>query len=270
MIDLAAKEIQKQLDSLVIEYGVDPEYIFEGVKRGSVRSRSYSAMDLIKIAKNLHIDAVDLYKGNFCKKHISKAYLKDSEVITPDHLLNAAFSSTTSLNTILVEAEKFGRREYLLKKLQIDESYLDSHRPLSLFACRNALEIMKPFFTESVLKNLGIINAKKFCAGPFGVAMELSKSSTDALDLFVHHSQLIEKNWNYKVLSKNLTSFVLETQESELMTEHLQGNSFTTAEMNTWRWSFLEEVLRIKSGRKVNCFETHYNKGRSQVQVCFN
>lgn len=259
--------IQKNLDSLIFDYGVDPEYIFNGVRGVAIGSKSYDAIDLIQIAQNLQVDAVNLFNGNFSKSQITKTFLNENDVISPDHLLSNAFSSTTSFNTLLVEAEKFGRREYLLRKLQIDESYLDSHRPLSVFACRNALIEMKPFFSHKALADLGRLNAKKFCTGAFGEAMRLSRSVPESLELFVHNSDIIEKNWTYEIKKRTLSSYILESKESELMNDSLRGELFTTDQLNVWRWSFLEEVLRIKTNRKVECKEISNKAGSVLVEV---
>ena len=187
--------------------------------------------------------------------------------VEPTHFLDCAFSSTTSLSTLLSEAEKFGRRDYLLKKLQIHETYLDSHKPLSVMACREALEEMKPFFTKRVIQTIGRDNARKFCAGPFGRAMEFEPSILNCLESFIHHSEMIEKNWTYRVVKKRLSSLILESSESDLMCSHLNGNYFTTTQLNIWRWAFLEEVLRIKTGSNISCQQINSKNQKALVEI---
>ena len=210
---------------------------------------------------------MSLSKGEFCKSQVVKKLKSDDDLIAPDHLLDSAYSSTTSFNTLLDESERFGRRDYLLKKLQIDESYLNEHRPLSVFACRNALDVMGPFFDEDALRYLGRNNARKFCLGPFGEAMTSFDSASNSLERFMANCKLIEKNWDYRLIKRKASSFVVESIESDLMKEHLKGETFTTESLNTWRWSFLEEVLRINSGRGATCVETKTAPGKSVVEV---
>lgn len=260
-------EIQRQLDSLIFDYEIDPEIVFEGVSSDNVNSKIYNALDLITIANNLSIDAVSLSNGEFCKKQVYKSVMKNGEVVSPDHLLESAFSSTTSLNSLLEAARPFGRREYLLKKLQVQESYLSEHRPLSVLACGRALEIMGPFFTAEVLRSIGTNNAKKFCSGPFGEAMTLYDSLTNSLENFVENSKLIEKNWDYKIVKREGSDLLVETTESELMREHMEGKPFTTTSMNIWRSSFLQEILRINSFQKVKCVSSIASKHTSYIKV---
>lgn len=264
------KHIHATIDKLILDFNIDAEILFNGIPKSRIRSREYTALELFQISKNLNVNATDLATGDFSMEHVAKSFRADIDCFAPDHFLGCAYSSTTSLNTLLSEAEKFGRRDYLLRKLQINESYLTEHRPLSVLATQRALKEMTPFFGLEALRALGVENARKFCAGPFGEQMRINPSASNAMELFVHHSQLIEKNWTYKILSRNLSTFIVETKESELVKDFHMGVPFTNNQLNTWRWSFFEEVIRLKTGRDVTCKEIVADADSAVVEVAIS
>lgn len=261
------KHIHTTIDKLILDFNIDSEVLFNGIPKSRVRTKEYTALELFQISKNLNVNATDLATGDFSMEHVAKSFRTDIDCFAPDHFLGCAYSSTTSLNTLLSEAEKFGRRDYLLRKLQINESYLTEHRPLSVLATQRALKEMTPFFSIEALRALGVANARKFCAGPFGEHMNINRNASNALELFVHHSELIEKNWTYKIVSRNLSTFTVETKERDFVKDFHMGVPFTTSQLNTWRWSFFEEVIRLKTGKDVTCKEIFADGDSAVVEV---
>ena len=123
--------VWRVLDSLQNHFDVKEEFCLKGTdyKLGD----KISAIDLVKISENLSVDASDLFEGKIDVARVARRVLEeqnmDNDYIPPTHLLDGAFSSTTSLNSLLEEAQKIGRKDYILKKLHIDPKYLDKHRP---------------------------------------------------------------------------------------------------------------------------------------------
>jgi hypothetical protein len=53
------------------------------------------------------------------------------------------------------------------------------------------------------------------------------------------------------------------------MLEHLQGEVFSTVELNTWRWAFLKEVIQTFSKDHVVCKQISHigEKGKVVIQI---
>jgi hypothetical protein len=251
IVEPSSSGVLSVINSLIYDYKLEREMILKGVE--NLDLNTISAMNLIIIANNLNVDPENLFMGNVHKTEIVSQLKMTKGEKGPDHFMENPFSSTTSLVSLLEIAEKFGRRQYLLKKLQINESYLESHKPISIFACRDALSAMKGLFGLDEIAEVGKRNAIKFCAGEFGDAMNNSSRKLDVLDGFIEHSQLIEKNWDYNIVKFSKGKVVLESVESRLMTDHLEGEIFSNLELNTWRLSFLEEVIHTFSNQRVKC-----------------
>jgi hypothetical protein len=255
------------VNSLIYDYKIDKELIFKGLEQTDLNT--ISAVDLILIANNLNVDAENLFTGKIHREEVVKQLSSGHNCTKPNHFMEKAYSSTTSLSSLLNKAEKFGKKDYLLKKLQVNENYLDDHKPISVLACRDALNAMNGLFGLKEITEIGKQNAQKFCAGNFGAAMVGTTKQNAAIDSFVENSHLIEKNWNYKIVRTGNKQVILESVETQEMLEHLQGEVFSTIELNTWRWSFLEEVIQTFSNKHVTCKQVSSigDKGKVVVQI---
>lgn len=260
---------EKLINSLTVDYSVDREQIYNDISIKNIRA--FSALELQILARNLNVHSFNLIDGNVCIETMVQR-LKYGNIVLPRLMRLAPYSSTTSLSSLACEAKAIGRKEDLLLSLQIDESLLNEHRPLSVLACRNALETIKHLLDEDNIKQIGINNAKKFCSGKLGNVLLATKNISAGLDAFIHHSKLVERNWTYEVLKQTSSGFLLFSEESSELLDNLTQKSITTDALNTWRWSFLEEVLRFQSGRDVSCIQQGLigKYGKTLVEIVYS
>ena len=101
------------VNSLIYDHGVDKELVFNGLDRTDLNT--ISAVELIIIANNLNVDAEKLFLGEIHKEEVIKQLMGTTDCVKPNHFMEKAYSSTTSLSSLLAKAEKFGKKDYLLK-----------------------------------------------------------------------------------------------------------------------------------------------------------
>ncbi len=257
--------IWRAIDRLNKEYSIDRELVLQGtnIKRGS----ELTAFDLLQISKNLKVDCKNLLTANLDLEVLS-AHLKGENLQIPDKYLKGMFSSSTSLKNTVNQFKRFGMKEYILKKLQIDETYLNEHRGISVLAVNDALKEAELFLTDSDLQNYSRANANDFYTSEFGKYVRENMSKNNVIDTIIDFVHLVEQNWSYKIISRNiLGQYVISTSQSKRMNDLNLGITFTTPTINKMRIYFFYYFLELCgfSGQKVEIISQNFDSNSTML-----
>lgn len=235
--------IWRSIDRLRFDYGVDPALILKGTT--AQRGSEISAIDLIKISNNLNVNSKNLLNANLDLDVISH-YLKGNKLSIPKRYSNGMFSSSTSLKNTVNQFKRFGMKNFVLNKLQINEEYLDDHRPLSVTAVKDALEAVDGFICEEDLKNYSKANAYDFYHSDFGEYVRKNMTKSNVVDAIMNAVHLVEENWKYEIKSQDSTGeYTIASWQSDKMNNLNSGLIYTTPSINKMRTYFFYYFLEM-------------------------
>ena len=238
--------IWRSIERLRSDFGVDMDLILDGtdVKRGS----DLNAFELMRISRNLRVDGKSLLSGDFDLQRTAKI-LRGNLLSIPNKYELGMFSSSTSLKNIVNQFSRFGMKSYVLNKIQVDESFIKDHRPLSVHAVNDALKIVDDFIVEEDLKNYAKANAKDFLNKSFGqiVIKETLKDNFVQRMLEVVH--LVEKNWTYQIIKNDYGNYTIKSLQSEEMLDNTDRRCFTNNYINIMRKNFFYYFMQYAGFR---------------------
>ena len=202
----------------------------------------------MRISRNLRVDGKSLLSGDFDLQRTAKI-LRGNLLSIPNKYELGMFSSSTSLKNIVNQFSRFGMKSYVLNKIQVDESFIKDHRPLSVHAVNDALKIVDDFIVEEDLKNYAKANAKDFLNKSFGqiVIKETLKDNFVQRMLEVVH--LVEKNWTYQIIKNDYGNYTIKSLQSEEMLDNTDRRCFTNNYINIMRKNFFYYFMQYAGFR---------------------
>lgn len=230
------------LQSLVTDHGINPDAIWNGLTRKE--SQALCAQTLLKIAENLSVDATSLWSQSLNIEALKNSLKANPDLsFIPSIYRQGAFSSTTSLRSVVNEFKKFGKHQQILKMLQLNSQALEKHLPISVHVVQRVLSFMQNFISTSEIQGIAKRNADSFLSSSdFGEYFRNDLSCKTAGEAMFENANLIEKNWSYKILSSRPDQVIVETSQSEEMLD-ICSKDYTTEHMIKLRFQFIKRVF---------------------------
>ena len=234
--------IWRSIERLRCDFDIDINLILDGtsVQRGS----DINAFELMRIARNLKIDGKSLLNGDFDLQRTAKI-LGGNKLSIPNKYELGMFSSSTSLKNLVNQFSRFGMKNYVLNKIQVDESFMHNHRPLSVNAVNDALYLVKDFISIEDLKNYSKANARDFLTKSYGQVVQQETSKEKVVEAMLSVAHYVERNWDYKIISNDSGNYTIESEQSEQMLDHSPKKIYTNSYINEMRTYFFYYFMEL-------------------------
>lgn len=210
--------------------------------RELLRYRSFTLAQFSELANILEVDLKKMLCRQICfealiSKHVQQDLSKPVSLPVPYQ--SHQYSSTTSLSSLLSPFQNEELKSYILRNLQIPKDYIKTHRPLSIKAINDAIQLLKRYAKDNEFYLSSIENCRKFLASDFGRTISNESCLKDLYELSFYNANLIEKSWHYKILNTSHAQITIRTDQS--IPSSIAG-VYTNTETTYCRLQFIKSI----------------------------
>lgn len=235
-------EFRKYLDKLIEYTGIDNNEVFDECYNLN-NSNTLSADNLLKIAQNLKVDPVRLWQRQLDFEVLKSNH--QGKIILPPCYAEVCTSKIISLQNVLEQFKRYDLYEYILKKLQIDESNFLTNEAVSILAINDAFSFSSSFFTEKDYDAIVARNAGFAFDNILKKEVSMNLSKVKKTEKLIELVCFFEQNWNYQILRSDFNSITIETRESDGMRSSKTYRPFTNQITTSGRIKFVKQVLQL-------------------------
>lgn len=241
------------IEYLIESCRLDKSLVYKGIKN----STKLNVIDLQNIANNLKIHISHLVHQSVDIDYLD-AFHNEGTMILPKSFKKGAFSSTTSLNSVIEEFIEYEKYEDALMYLQITPELLKSHERISITVVHDLIQFMQRYIDDEKLTNIGKRNADAFLKTNFfgDVFYDCLNNKRPGESLF-ENVHLVERNWSYQIQKSNNGCIKVRTSQTEQMNDICPDAVYTNSNTNKVRFEFIRRILE-KVGYQSSIKQTSY------------
>jgi hypothetical protein len=235
------------------------------------------ASSILLLAHELGLDPENLSYGRLDYQAFQKHYSGEYAYL-PERYSRAAFSKRLTSFPILEFSDlHFGQNftDLLLKKLQVNRIiFRDPNESINILFLTDACEFfVKMGHPQSILFQMGAQFSTTHQNTEVGKRLKQCKTIKEAYETYIHPlTELLERNWSYKLLTLNNTSCLLEAEENDevLQALHLNhlGSQYTCA-VKTGITSTIPAFLNLPLGSSLETHCVHRGDSSCRYEVNF-
>jgi hypothetical protein len=213
--------------------------------RELLSKKYFGIVEFTQLANILDIDLTKMLQKKFCLEALMAKYLRLGEYLfssLPIHYSTNQFSSTTSLSSILSQFKNDELTTFVLRKLQIPKEILGGHRPLSILAINDAIQILKNYSKNNEFFIGAKKNCLKFIDSDFGNSIKSETNLKSLYEVSFNNANLIEKSWDYKILKSSHRNISIRTEQTISINEL---DSYTNEETTFCRLQFIKNISNL-------------------------
>lgn len=265
---LQSHKHKQYIEYLIETCELDKSKVYSRVKN----PEKLDIIDLQNIANNMNLHITHLVNQTVDTDYLNAVHNRGN-ILLPRSFKKGAFSSTTSLNSVMQEFIEYEKYEDALMYLQINPEILKNHEKISITVIHDLIQFMQRYIDDEKLANIGKRNADAFLKTDFfgDVFYDCLNNKRPGESLF-ENVYLVERNWTYNILKSNNGNIVVNTSQTEEMLDNCPNANYTDDYTIKVRFEFIRRILekvgyhcRIKQTSNISTngkfrFEVEYHK----------
>ena len=258
-------ELNFYLEHLIECCGLDSTQVFDGVKR----HQDLDALSLQQIANNLQVHYTHLLYQSVDANYLKSIHCAQSCNDLPKRFKHGAYSSTTSLKSVLDEFIEYEKYQDALMYLQINPKHLCEHKKMSITIIFDLIQFLSRYIDDKSLTNIAQRNADAFLATDFfgDVFFDCLDNKKPGESLF-ENIHLIERNWTYDIEQSNNGKMLIHTSQTAEMLDHCPNENYTDKNTIKIRFEFIKRVLeKVGYQSQIKQLKTPSERGEFTFEI---